>query len=166
MGLRNEDGAPRSVPIAIGILRALVIAARRARLKMDSERGFLGDERLVALAIAIIEARFGFSDQRAEFDARPDARKLADGFHSSVPGFDLPFGRRAVAASSTRSRTVRDTDKIVQGLCQRNYKNMTGCGEVVGAGGSGCKTHPRRRSFFVTGGGRLGGWADGWSESF
>jgi hypothetical protein len=54
----------------------------------------------------------------------------------------------------------------VQGLCQRNYKNMTGCGEVVGAGGSGCKTHPRRRSFFVTGGGRLGGWADGWSESF
>jgi putative ABC transport system substrate-binding protein len=29
-----------------------VIAARRARLKMDSEAGFLGDERLVALAIA------------------------------------------------------------------------------------------------------------------
>jgi hypothetical protein len=52
MGLRDEHGAPRSVPIAIGILRALVIAARRARLKMDSEAGFLGDERLVALAIA------------------------------------------------------------------------------------------------------------------
>ena len=62
MGLRDEHGAPRSVPIAIGILRALVIAARRARLKMDSEGGFLGDERLVALATAIIEARFGFSD--------------------------------------------------------------------------------------------------------
>jgi hypothetical protein len=29
---------------------------------MDSEGGFLGDERLVALATAIIEARFGFSD--------------------------------------------------------------------------------------------------------
>jgi hypothetical protein len=99
-----------------------VIAARRARLKMDSERGFLGDECLVALAIAIIEARFGFSDQRAEFDARPDARKLADGFHSSVRGFDLPFGRRAIAAGSThltsiprslsvRSRTIRDGQK-------------------------------------------------------
>jgi hypothetical protein len=62
MGLRDEHGAPRSVPIAVWTLRAVVIAARRARLKMDSEGGFLGDERLVALATAIIEARFGFSD--------------------------------------------------------------------------------------------------------
>jgi hypothetical protein len=52
MGLRDEHGAAGSVPIAVWILRALVIAARRARLKMDSEGGFLGDERLVALAIA------------------------------------------------------------------------------------------------------------------
>jgi hypothetical protein len=29
---------------------------------MDSERGILGDERLVVVAIAIIDARVGFSD--------------------------------------------------------------------------------------------------------
>src|SRR6516162_467503 len=57
MGLRDEHGAPRSVPIAVWILRALVTAARRARLKMDSEGGFLGDKRLVVVAIAIIDAR-------------------------------------------------------------------------------------------------------------
>src|SRR6516164_362162 len=56
MGLRDEHGAPRSVPIAVWILRALVTAARRARLKMDSEGGFLGDKRLVVVAIAIIDA--------------------------------------------------------------------------------------------------------------
>src|SRR6516164_5258519 len=56
-GIRDEHGAPRSVPIAVWILRALVIAARRARLKMDSEGGFLGDKRLVVVAIAIIDAR-------------------------------------------------------------------------------------------------------------
>ena len=29
------------------------------------------------------------------------AGAVADGFHSSVPGFDLTFGRRAIASSST-----------------------------------------------------------------
>ena len=47
---------------SIGILRALVIAAGGARLEMDSEGGFLGDERLGVVAIAIIDARVGFSD--------------------------------------------------------------------------------------------------------
>src|SRR5262249_13025067 len=50
----------------------------------------------------------------AEFDARPDARKLADGFHSSVPGFDLP-GTAEIDAAENAANFFRSSTRAAGG---------------------------------------------------
>src|SRR5215813_6737368 len=45
-------------------------------------------------------------------EAGADARELADGFHSSLPGFDLPFGRACTAVGST---DAEESGKVPRG---------------------------------------------------
>jgi len=61
----DSDWVPTHAPVSPNSHQDIASARDRgttAWLKMDSERGILGDERLVVVAIAIIDARVGFSD--------------------------------------------------------------------------------------------------------
>src|SRR5262249_49100509 len=61
-----------------------------------------------AIAQAIKDAGTSLHDELAEHEAGTDARELTDGFHSSLPGFDLPFGRARARQSSTPAiQTIR-----------------------------------------------------------
>src|SRR5262249_20116505 len=95
-----------STPIAIGILRALVIAARQAGLAVYEARRF-AHPRHLAIAAAINDAGHGFPDERAERDARAKRRKFADSFHCAVhigssristARWERQSGRRLLAA--------------------------------------------------------------------
>src|SRR5262249_50487371 len=54
-----------------------------------------------AIPQAIKDAGTSLHDELAEHEAGADARELTDGFHSSLPGSDLPFGRARARQSST-----------------------------------------------------------------
>src|SRR5262245_12881253 len=68
-GSEMNTTRPRSVPIAIGISRALVIAARRTRLEMHEQLGRLHHPCGFAIAQAIKDAGISPLDELAEHEA-------------------------------------------------------------------------------------------------
>ena len=89
-----------------------MIAARRTRLEMHEQLGRLHRPCGFAIAQAIKDAGTSLHDELAEHEAGADARELTDGFHSSLPGFDLTFGRACTAVGST---DAEESGKVPRG---------------------------------------------------